>query len=95
MATMRSGPRSPRPLRTSPVTTRSSNSSSCGKPCRRPLPIAPPPESAAIDFGSLLECYLQLAGRAGDRQRRGVTNAVYAYSAPYFGGCGVLTNDPD
>jgi acetyl-CoA acetyltransferase len=41
----------------------------------------------------LLECYLQVAGRAGERQRE-VTNSVYAYSAPYFGGCGVLTNDP-
>ena len=43
----------------------------------------------------LLECYMQLAGRAGVRQRSGVTNAVYSYSAPYFGGCGVLTNDPE
>jgi acetyl-CoA acetyltransferase len=41
----------------------------------------------------LLECYLQLAGRAGERQRE-VTNAVFSYSAPYFGGCAVLTNDP-
>ena len=41
----------------------------------------------------LLECYLQLAGRAGERQR-GVTNAVFSYSAPYFGGAMVLTNDP-
>jgi acetyl-CoA acetyltransferase len=43
----------------------------------------------------LLECYLQLSGRAGERQRGGLTNAVYSYSAPYFGGCGMLTNDPD
>jgi acetyl-CoA acetyltransferase len=42
----------------------------------------------------VLECYLQVAGRAGERQRD-VTNGVYAYSAPYFGGCAVLTNDPD
>lgn len=41
----------------------------------------------------LLECYLQLAGRAGERQRD-VTNAVFSYSAPYFGGCAALTNDP-
>lgn len=41
----------------------------------------------------LLECYLQLAGRAGERQRP-VTNAVFSYSAPYFGGAAVLTNDP-
>jgi acetyl-CoA acetyltransferase len=42
----------------------------------------------------LLECYLQLAGRAGDRQRA-VSHAVFSYSAPYFGGCAVLTNDAD
>jgi acetyl-CoA acetyltransferase len=41
----------------------------------------------------LLECYLQLAGRADERQRE-VTNAVFSYSAPYFGGTMVLTNDP-
>jgi acetyl-CoA acetyltransferase len=41
----------------------------------------------------LLECYLQLAGRAGERQRE-VSHAVFSYSAPYFGGCAVLTNDP-
>lgn len=41
----------------------------------------------------LLECYVQLAGRAGDRQRD-VTNAAWSYSAPYFGGCMVMTNDP-
>jgi acetyl-CoA acetyltransferase len=39
----------------------------------------------------LLECYLQLARRAGDRQRN-VSNAAFSYSAPYFGGCAVLTN---
>jgi acetyl-CoA acetyltransferase len=41
----------------------------------------------------LLECYLQLSGRAGARQRE-VTNAAFSYSAPYFGGAVVLTNDP-
>ena len=41
----------------------------------------------------LMECYLQLAGRAGERQRE-ATNAVFSYSAPYFGGCAALTNDP-
>ena len=41
----------------------------------------------------LLECYLQLSGRAGERQRA-VTNAVFSYSAPYFGGAAILTNDP-
>lgn len=39
----------------------------------------------------LLECYLQLADRAGERQRA-VSNAVFSYSAPYFGGAVVLTN---
>lgn len=39
----------------------------------------------------LLECYLQLADRAGERQRA-VSNAVFSYSAPYFGGAFVLTN---
>ena len=43
----------------------------------------------------LLETYLQLAGRAGDRQRPNITNGVFSYSAPYFGGCAVLTNEPD
>lgn len=41
----------------------------------------------------LLECYLQLSGRAGERQRP-TTNAVMSYSAPHFGGAVVLTNDP-
>lgn len=41
----------------------------------------------------LLECYLQLAGRAGERQRA-VSNAVFSYSAPSFGGAAVLTNSP-
>ena len=41
----------------------------------------------------LLECYLQLSGRAGERQRA-VVNAAFSYSAPSFGGAAVLTNDP-
>lgn len=34
----------------------------------------------------MLECYLQLAGRAGDRQRDGVTVGVACHSSPHFGG---------
>ena len=42
----------------------------------------------------ILECYLQLAGRAGDRQRP-ATVALSTYSAPHFGGGAlVYTNDP-
>jgi len=41
----------------------------------------------------LLECYLQLSGRAGERQRN-VTNAIFSYSSTYFGGAAVLSNDP-
>ena len=41
----------------------------------------------------MLECYLQLSGRAGERQRE-VTNAAWSYSAPYFGGAMAMTNDP-
>jgi acetyl-CoA acetyltransferase len=65
----------------------------------RPDSIAPVSGGGALGAGrlhglpQLLECYLQLAGRAGERQRK-ATNAVYSYSAPYFGGCAVLTNDP-
>lgn len=34
----------------------------------------------------MLECYLQLAGRAGDRQREGVEVGVACHSSPHFGG---------
>jgi acetyl-CoA acetyltransferase len=65
----------------------------------RPNSIAALSGGGAIGSGrlhgipQLLECYLQLAGRAGERQRS-VRNAVFSYSAPYFGGTAVLTNDP-
>ena len=42
----------------------------------------------------LLECYLQLSGRAGERQRQ-ATTGLFTYSAPNFGGSMVFTNDPD
>jgi acetyl-CoA acetyltransferase len=42
----------------------------------------------------LIECYLQVAGRAGERQRD-VTTAVSSYSAPHFGGGAIVyTNAP-
>jgi acetyl-CoA acetyltransferase len=34
----------------------------------------------------MLECYLQLAGRAGDRQRAGAAVGVACHSSPHFGG---------
>ena len=42
----------------------------------------------------LLECYLQLSGRAAERQRK-ASVGLMTYSAPHFGGGGVVfTNDP-
>ena len=42
----------------------------------------------------MIECYLQVAGRAGERQRD-VTNAVSSYSSPHFGGGAIVyTNTP-
>jgi acetyl-CoA acetyltransferase len=41
----------------------------------------------------MLECYRQLAGRAGERQRD-VSVALMSYSAPHIGGAVVYTNDP-
>ena len=34
----------------------------------------------------MLECYLQLAGRAGERQRSGVSVGVACHSSPHYGG---------
>ncbi|MFG1921965.1 thiolase family protein [Cryptosporangium sp. NPDC048952] len=34
----------------------------------------------------MLECYLQLSGRAGDRQRQNVSSAVACASSPHYGG---------
>jgi acetyl-CoA acetyltransferase len=34
----------------------------------------------------LLECYLQIAGRAGARQRTGVSTALACHAAPHLGG---------
>jgi acetyl-CoA acetyltransferase len=42
----------------------------------------------------MLECYLQVAGRAGERQRA-VSRAVSSYSSPHFGGGAIAyTNEP-
>lgn len=42
----------------------------------------------------MLECYLQLSGRAGDRQRAGVTTAVACHSSPHYGGAVAYSADP-
>jgi acetyl-CoA acetyltransferase len=39
----------------------------------------------------MLECYLQLSKRAGDRQRDGVEIAVACHSSPHFGGAVVYS----
>lgn len=41
----------------------------------------------------MLECYLQLSGRAGDRQRR-VDAALACHSSPHFGGAVAYTSEP-
>ena len=42
----------------------------------------------------MLECYLQLAGRAGDRQRATPTVGVACHSSPHFGGAVVYSAEP-
>jgi acetyl-CoA acetyltransferase len=39
----------------------------------------------------MLECYLQLSGRAGERQRPGTTIGVACHSSPHFGGAVVYS----
>jgi len=41
----------------------------------------------------MLECYLQLAGRAGERQRDGATIGVACHSSPHLGGAIVYGSD--
>ncbi len=41
----------------------------------------------------MLECYLQLAGRAAERQRANVNVALACHSTPHYGGAVVYTND--
>jgi len=40
----------------------------------------------------MLECYLQLSGRADGRQRDGVTTALACHSSPHFGGAIAYSN---
>ena len=42
----------------------------------------------------MLECYLQLSGRAGDRQRPDATVGVACHSSPHFGGAVVYSAEP-
>ena len=42
----------------------------------------------------MLECYLQLSGRAGDRQRANATVGVACHSSPHFGGAVVYSAEP-
>ncbi|WP_280397620.1 thiolase family protein [Nocardia carnea] len=42
----------------------------------------------------MLECYLQLAGRAGERARAGVTTALACQSSPHYGGVVAYTTEP-
>jgi acetyl-CoA acetyltransferase len=41
----------------------------------------------------MLECYLQLSGRAGERQRPGVRIGVACHSSPHYGGAVVYSAD--
>src|SRR5262249_51943082 len=42
----------------------------------------------------MLECYLQLSGRAGDRQRAGITTALACHAYPHLGGVVAYSNEP-
>jgi acetyl-CoA acetyltransferase len=42
----------------------------------------------------MLECYLQLSGRAAERQRQGATIGVACHSSPHFGGAVVYSAEP-
>ncbi|ONH52424.1 peptide permease [Frankia sp. CcI49] len=42
----------------------------------------------------MLECYLQLSGRAGDRQRVGAAVGLACHSSPHYGGAVVYTAEP-
>ncbi|GAA2445889.1 hypothetical protein GCM10010191_73550 [Actinomadura vinacea] len=42
----------------------------------------------------MLECYLQLSGRAGERQRQNATVGLACHSSPHYGGAVVYTNEP-
>ncbi len=42
----------------------------------------------------MLECYLQLAGRAGPRQRPDVSIGVACHSSPHYGGAVAYSVEP-
>jgi hypothetical protein len=42
----------------------------------------------------MLECYLQIAGRAGERQRADVSVGVACHSSPHYGGAVVYSAVP-
>lgn len=42
----------------------------------------------------MLECYLQLSGRAGDRQLASATVGLACHSSPHYGGAVVYTSEP-
>ena len=42
----------------------------------------------------MLECYLQLSGRAGERQRAGATVGLACHASPHFGGAVVYSAEP-
>jgi acetyl-CoA acetyltransferase len=42
----------------------------------------------------MLECYLQLSGRAGERQRSGITTGLACHASPHLGGVVVYANEP-
>lgn len=44
-------------------------------------------------ISQMLECYLQLAGRAGDRQRERATTGLACHSSPHFGGAVVYSSE--
>ena len=41
----------------------------------------------------MLECYLQLSGRAGERQRDNVSTGLACHSTPHYGGVVVYSNE--
>ena len=42
----------------------------------------------------MLECYLQLSGRAGERQRAGASIGLACHASPHYGGVVVYGREP-
>ena len=61
--------------------------------CRRCRAAARSATAACTACPQMLECYLQLAGRAGERQRDDATVGVACHSSPHFGGA-VVYSEP-